>query len=1089
MAVNLSPVAGAAAQFLDNAGNVLTGGKLYSYLAGTTTPEATYTTIAGNVFHTNPIILDASGRVPAGGEVWITTGTQYKFVLKDANEVLIATWDNVPGTTIINAADVVFTGFKGQVGVVEDLADDDGSDWIGFQQSGTGAVARSAQDKMRDVTSVLDFGADPTGVASSVTAFQNAINSTPNSGVQVIYVPSGTYLGNMNTLVYGNRQIVWSEESNTAYTTAYPSQTRSQLQSLNGQLFEQSIDPSRHLKQFSIQNSSAGAGFIGTAVIVAGALDSVTIVDGGANYIAPRGIVTGDGLGAIATPTIVAGEVTAFTITGGTGYTTATVYVIDGPIVVCVGDSIMTPVPGQTVPSDTQYDIICRELQRQNSTRSITFFNRAIGATTWSTVNSAIPNTGNYPSWARDSSGGVTTKTWIDYIVELQPDLVVYAFGMNDRQNFVPAQLRASVQNTLTYNSRAEFSGFPQPDILFVTNVVSSAISSDANISSYNAQIGRDFVAGYERGYALANGYGFIDLHRQFRLVRDGFDPRQTFLRYFSGTTAFAWSQPITNVFQPLLTSGVSTGVGTNTLTLAASASSTTNDPTYVGAVLCIVNGNGNQQSAKIVSYDGATKVATLSDDWPQLPTVGDTYTIIPIGQSGEGLYFSTTIDCSPIGFWVDKVIEFQLSPNGVNAIEFVRISASGGYLNVSVQEYNGNVVVGTTPLGIPAVQFTTATVAPTPTSAGQTFEISCVDQNLQVLLNDNLIYSGNIAKAGGVMQPLFRYVDITTPSAPVIATTPITAVFNSHAIGQYAQYQPRLTDYELYGYGSATNYGGNALNHPSTLAINHVFKPAITNSNLSASPVLLGGSGANTANLVGVHEQLPRAFLHVTKRKLIGSTLTPLSLANNQMLEDLSSVGTSWMTSSTGVTRLVAGNEVDNNAFQMAYVHSTGTFTWSQAGTTLLSLASSGNFFPGTDDTQSLGIASRKWSVVYAGTGTINTSDARDKQQIENLSEAEKAVAIKLKGMIRKFKFNDAVEKKQGNARIHFGVIAQEVGQAFTDGGLDPNNYGIFCYDQWDDKPALLDSEGNVQEGAVVGGDRYGIRYDELFAFIIGSM
>ena len=96
MAVYLSPVGGAAAQFFTNAGVVLTGGKLFSYAAGTTTPLATYTTSAGNVARTNPIVLDSSGRVPDGGEIWITSA-RYKFVLKDSNEVLIATWDNISG--------------------------------------------------------------------------------------------------------------------------------------------------------------------------------------------------------------------------------------------------------------------------------------------------------------------------------------------------------------------------------------------------------------------------------------------------------------------------------------------------------------------------------------------------------------------------------------------------------------------------------------------------------------------------------------------------------------------------------------------------------------------------------------------------------------------------------------------------------------------------------------------------------------------------------------------------------------------------------------------------------------------------------
>jgi hypothetical protein len=106
MAVNLSPYGGVGAQFLDNSGNVLTGGKIFTYAAGTTTNQATYTTSAGNIPHSNPIILDASGRVPSGGEIWLTDGSSYKFILRDSNDVLIATYDNISG---INSNFVAFT--------------------------------------------------------------------------------------------------------------------------------------------------------------------------------------------------------------------------------------------------------------------------------------------------------------------------------------------------------------------------------------------------------------------------------------------------------------------------------------------------------------------------------------------------------------------------------------------------------------------------------------------------------------------------------------------------------------------------------------------------------------------------------------------------------------------------------------------------------------------------------------------------------------------------------------------------------------------------------------------------------------------
>ena len=96
MAVFLSPVGGVAAQFFDNNGVILSGGKIYTYAAGTSTNATTYTSSSGGTAHANPIILDSAGRVP-GGEIWLTADTAYKFVLKTSTDVLIATWDNISG--------------------------------------------------------------------------------------------------------------------------------------------------------------------------------------------------------------------------------------------------------------------------------------------------------------------------------------------------------------------------------------------------------------------------------------------------------------------------------------------------------------------------------------------------------------------------------------------------------------------------------------------------------------------------------------------------------------------------------------------------------------------------------------------------------------------------------------------------------------------------------------------------------------------------------------------------------------------------------------------------------------------------------
>ena len=156
----------------------------------------------------------------------------------------------------------------------------------------------------------------------------------------------------------------------------------------------------------------------------------------------------------------------------------------------------------------------------------------------------------------------------------------------------------------------------------------------------------------------------------------------------------------------------------------------------------------------------------------------------------------------------------------------------------------------------------------------------------------------------------------------------------------------------------------------------------------------------------------------------------------------------------------------------------SASRFQVSTAGATaLLVVDSTTATRPGGDNIYNLGTASFRWATVFAGTGTINTSDRNEKQDIESLNEAELRVASALKGLVRKFKFRDAVSAKGDAARIHVGVIAQEVQDVFEANGLDVNQYGIFCSDTWTD-------EETGEEKT-----RLGVRYEELLAFIIAAI
>ena len=151
------------------------------------------------------------------------------------------------------------------------------------------------------------------------------------------------------------------------------------------------------------------------------------------------------------------------------------------------------------------------------------------------------------------------------------------------------------------------------------------------------------------------------------------------------------------------------------------------------------------------------------------------------------------------------------------------------------------------------------------------------------------------------------------------------------------------------------------------------------------------------------------------------------------------------------------------------------------------------GTFEPNADNTYSLGTASLRWGTVFAGTGTINTSDARAKQQIRSLNEQECAVAARLKSLVRAFKFNDAVEAKGDGARIHVGVIAQDVKAAFESEGLVAEEYAVLCHDMWGDYFEDVNDANGQPTGekklVTPAGDRYGVRYEQLLAFIISAL
>lgn len=155
IAVSLLPFYSVGQQFT-NAGMPLNGGKIYTYLAGTTTPVTTYPDSSGDSGspNANPIVLNAYGRLTQ--EVWVPTGTTIKTVLKDAAGNTLETKDYLSA--------------------------------LGSTSGGGGGGGSTSNDWIN----IVDYGADPTGGSDSTTAILNAIIAASDART-FIYIPNGTF--------------------------------------------------------------------------------------------------------------------------------------------------------------------------------------------------------------------------------------------------------------------------------------------------------------------------------------------------------------------------------------------------------------------------------------------------------------------------------------------------------------------------------------------------------------------------------------------------------------------------------------------------------------------------------------------------------------------------------------------------------------------------------------------------------------------------------------------------------------------------------------------------------------------------------
>jgi len=210
--------------FVDAAGEPLVGGKLYTYIAGTTTLQATYTDSTAGAANTNPIILDSRGEA----DVWLG-GAIYKFVLRDADDALIWTVDNISAPTA-----AVSPVLSGNVTIDSNTP----SPALQITQTGTGAALRVQDSADPDVT---PFIVDNSGNVGIGTATPSSALEIASPGVFTgawAYLPTGTAMlfaqtsaptGWTKSTTHDNKALrvvsgAASSGGSVAFTTAFASQ-------------------------------------------------------------------------------------------------------------------------------------------------------------------------------------------------------------------------------------------------------------------------------------------------------------------------------------------------------------------------------------------------------------------------------------------------------------------------------------------------------------------------------------------------------------------------------------------------------------------------------------------------------------------------------------------------------------------------------------------------------------------------------------------------------------------------------------------------------------------------------------------------
>lgn len=209
-------------------------------------------------------------------------------------------------------------------------------------------------------------------------------------------------------------------------------------------------------------------------------------------------------------------------------------------------------------------------------------------------------------------------------------------------------------------------------------------------------------------------------------------------------------------------------------------------------------------------------------------------------------------------------------------------------------------------------------------------------------------------------------------------------------------------------------------------------------------------------------------------------------------------------------INRTVAGSQVP-----VLRTYTTGNMQLGD-GTGTHTLTLDGAVIPYADGASNVGMNAARFGTIFAQTGTINTSEATEKSNPVELSTLSEQVSGDMDAILNAWGdvsiiafrwLSSLAEKGDGeesaSARWHFGVIAQQVRDAFSAHGIDGTRFGLLCYDEWKDvtRPVMatkevisfaivdgkevertdtVEYETGETEVVIAAGSRWGIRPDQ---------